>query len=449
MTFLFRTDASTAIGTGHVMRCLALAQAMQDSGADAVFLSSTLTPALEKRLQTEHMRTMTLTAPPYGTEDAKETAEQAKKLGAAWVAMDGYSFKPSYADDLKSHGLHVLQFDDGIPLLRREYRQWQSWTREIRPKARHILITLGGSDPKNVTSKILEAVNAISSSLKISVVVGGSNSHAAEIEKTAKASPHEVTIFKNVSDMASLIAEADIGITNGGTTAYELAFLQLPMIIAVLAENQRPVAAALTKAGCAEEWTGTASLEKLLSDAKKRALMAHTGRVCVDGDGTDRIMMRLLDHRLRLRPVRDEDSELILRLANDPETRSASFSTAPITPEEHRAWFTKKLQEKTTTFLLAIDAEDQPVGSIRFEEKPEVTLSFSLAPEHRGKGLGTELVRLGTEKYLRAHPKGIVHAWVKSANDGSASIFRKIGFQELSPEGDVLHFSVDSSRIPS
>ena len=81
MKVLFRTDASAAMGTGHVMRCIALVQTMAETGADSVFLASTITPTLKTKLRDEGLKNLALAAAPYGEKDARETAMKAKELG--------------------------------------------------------------------------------------------------------------------------------------------------------------------------------------------------------------------------------------------------------------------------------------------------------------------------------------------------------------------------------
>ncbi|MBI3816137.1 UDP-2,4-diacetamido-2,4,6-trideoxy-beta-L-altropyranose hydrolase [Candidatus Peregrinibacteria bacterium] len=500
MNVLFRTDASSSIGTGHVMRCLALAQALRDEGMQTFFLCAELPSALRKRLEDEDCDVRSLKVPPYGREDCEATIAAADDVHAEWIVVDGYHFDGTYQATLTHHGTRVLWIDDEghappytvelvlnqnafasdalyvkrnpattlllgcrLVLLRREFRRWRTWRRQTREKASRILLTLGGADPENLTGKTLQSLNSIDHAVEITVVLGSSNPHRAAIEMLAAHSLHHVTVATNVSDMTALMTEADLAIAAGGTTSYELAFLQIPAMTFILAENQHRVAEALDVAGCSINLGDARTfdfsslhtrVQELLTDNGQRRTMAMNGRELVDGEGGDRVSMRLRGERLRVRDVRADDCDLLWQWANDPVTRAASLRETAIPLEDHRAWFAKRLADPATLFLIAVDENDQPLGSIRFAmENNQATLSFSLAPEHRGKGLGADLVRIGVRRCLSLHPGIIVHAYVKETNDRPAAIFRKLSFQEHSPveiEGHrVLHFSMNSTIISS
>ncbi|MFA6039775.1 MAG: UDP-2,4-diacetamido-2,4,6-trideoxy-beta-L-altropyranose hydrolase [Candidatus Peribacteraceae bacterium] len=472
-TFVFRVNANPSVGTGHLMRCLALAQAMKENGCSTAFVAADLTPALQGRLAEEKAEVIRLTAESYGEEDAHETAEHAKRLGAAWVVVDGYRFDGTYQDALKREGLRVLFVDDyghaksyaadavlnqnvgaksdlytkrgestalllgtQYALLQRQFREPPRGERQTPDVASRLLVTLGGGDPANVTCKVVAALRGMKG-LEPTVVVGGANPHAEEILSLCRESGMKCII--NAPRMRELMEQADMAVSAGGTTSYELAYLGVPTLSIILADNQVAVAEGMAAAGCSVSlgWHDKITQEKLRTqvqslakDQQRRELMAETGRALVDGYGADRVLMHLLGNPLRLRRARPEDAKLLWKWANDPQTRSASFSTDSISWERHQAWFAERLRDPGTMLLLAFDKEDDPVGYVRFETKEETFLSIAVAPDRRGQRHGTHILREGLRSFFQGNPNATVHAYVKEGNEASAALFLKGGFTE-------------------
>ena len=109
---LFRADASVSIGTGHVMRCLALAQAWQDAGGRAVFAMAESTAAVLEMLRTIGFEVLAVSARAGTDEDSRQTASLALEQGAEWVAVDGYQFGADFQRTLRAAGLRILFLDD-------------------------------------------------------------------------------------------------------------------------------------------------------------------------------------------------------------------------------------------------------------------------------------------------------------------------------------------------
>ena len=340
-TLMIRADAGLEMGTGHVMRCLALAQAWQDAGGKAVFALAESTPTIDERLLSEDMDLVKLTSGVGTEEDANETAALAQARQAAWVVVDGYRFGAGYQQRLKAAKLNVLFIDDTgecgpysaavvlnqnvqaqeamyqsrepstqlllgpqYALLRREFRPWRGWKLRAPPVARRLLVVMGGSDSDNITLKTIEAIRALRGrELEVTVVVGGSNPHWGTLQRAASISAVMIELRRNSSSMVELMAGADLAISAGGGTCYELAFMEVPTLLVTAARNQAPTCQAMAQCGAAIDLGWFHSLDarelanrlhKIIPDRALRQSLMENARALVDGGGSQRVTGVLL-----------------------------------------------------------------------------------------------------------------------------------------------------------
>jgi UDP-2,4-diacetamido-2,4,6-trideoxy-beta-L-altropyranose hydrolase len=473
---LIRADASERIGSGHVMRSLALAQAWQDSGGAACLAARLLPKAIERRWHEEKIEIRQLAE---ACGDAQQTVELAREIGADWVVLDGYQFGAENQRAIKNAGLQLLVVDDeararhyvadlvlnqapyAVPglypirsprtalllgtryaLLRREFLRARPTDRSQAPRTQRVLVTLGGADPDNCTRTILEAIAGIEKLTTIAVV-GPSNSHAMELEQLAQGARGRITVRRNPTDMSELMAWADLAISAAGSTCWELAFMGLPMLLVVLAENQRPGATSLEQLGLARNlgWHSKLSPDKVCAavmqisdDPALRASMSRKGLELIDGRGASRVVTEMRSRLFTLRRAGAEDSRLLLEWANEPGVRGASFSSAPISPEEHHRWFALKMCDHDCAFFIAMDRWDTPVGQVRFDQEiSEAVISVSLDRKFRGRGTGAAVISLACRQFFAEAGVRLVHAYVKPENATSAGAFVKAGFTQAEP----------------
>ena len=471
-----RADASIAIGTGHEMRCLALAQAWQDSGGICVFVMADSTPALAARLKAEYVELISVRATRNPLQEVKAVAEIAQHYSAKWVVIDGYQFDSEYqralsrvvkvlciddsgsvehysADLVLNQNLHAnrglyrsheartrLMLGPRYALLRREFSAGRSCKREIPPRARKVLVTMGGSDPDNMTFRVIEALNLQKSGdLEIAVVVGGSNPHFESLQNAAKLFPG-IRLLRDAPNMLQLMTWADVAISAAGTTCWEMCLVGLPAILIDLAENQRPVAEELHRqqvaihAGSAP--TADASrivgqLMALLGAPDRRGDMSRRGQLLVDGRGAERVIRSMRGVELRLRRVEERDCKLLWEWSNDPSVRKVSFSTDFIPWGRHLEWFRSKLDNKNVRHYLVINKSDLAVGQVRFElDGPSAVMSLSLASEFRGAGYGSSIMAMTTDELFRSTEARVIHAYVKLDNEASLRLFATAGFSQ-------------------
>ena len=344
---LFRADASVAIGMGHAMRCLALAEAYRGSaGGRSVFLMAAPLPALAARARRSDAHgsgargagaeVRALAAPPGSAGDVRETLATAADVGAGWIVLDGYQFDGGFQAALVDAGHRVLALDDHghagryhaqlvlnqnagadpapyadrapatrlllgprFALLREEFRNRPVPRREEPARARRVVVTLGGSDPDNVSARVLEGLAAVPGPLEIVLLVGPANPHHAGLAREAAACSHRVQVVTDVRDMAQRLAWADLAVAAAGSTVLELACVGTPQVLIVLADNQAPGAAAMARDGLAVNLgrqesvapeTIAAAVAGLADDAARRSEFTRRSRGLVDGLGATRVL---------------------------------------------------------------------------------------------------------------------------------------------------------------
>lgn len=133
---------------------------------------------------------------------------------------------------------------------------------------------------------------------------------------------------------------------------------------------------------------------------------------------------------LHMRPATERDSRLVWEWANDPVARQASFSSEPISWEEHAAWFARKLGEASSVMYVACDSEGCPVAFVRFAiEGTIAVISINVAPDQRGKGYGTAAIRLAGESIAADRGIDRIDAYIKPGNKASLQAFSKVGYK--------------------
>ncbi len=250
-TLLLRADANARMGSGHVMRCFAFAQAWRDAGGRAVFVMATRSEALEALVRSERIGWQSLTAAPGSDEDAAQTLDVARAHGAGWAAIDGYHFGAAYHRALQGAGLRVVAIDDDgragpygtewilnqnlyaqetlyaqresstklllgtrHVLLRREWAARRGWKRQTAEVARRVLVTLGGGDPDNVTLKVIHALQqAAIEGLEVEVIVGACNPHEALLQRALREARTPIRLRRHVTTMSDSMAWADLAIS--------------------------------------------------------------------------------------------------------------------------------------------------------------------------------------------------------------------------------------------
>jgi UDP-2,4-diacetamido-2,4,6-trideoxy-beta-L-altropyranose hydrolase len=286
----FRTDASTRIGSGHVMRCLTLADALRNGGAEVCFIGRELHGNMFSVIEDLGFSVMRLTGKDvHGPDDGSPWTEDDKRKDAVstgnilrkhgtvfdglvvdhygtdegWekivrdctgkiMVIDDLANRPHDCDLLldqnyyhssgqRYHGLVppccTLLAGPQYALLRREFSEIR--TRPVKNGVvKRILIFFGGVDLTNETMKAMDAVNRLNiEGLRVDVVVGQSNPHRATIENLCQ-SWAGFHYYCQINFMSELMRNADLSIGAGGSTTLERICLGLPSLVISVAENQ-------------------------------------------------------------------------------------------------------------------------------------------------------------------------------------------------------------------
>lgn len=475
---VLRADASRAIGTGHVVRSQALAEFLDDAGWRIVFAQGAGGDAANPSAL-DHYERILLTA----TDADSEAAELSQRIGSCdLLVVDHYDRDRRFEaacrswarqilvlDDLadRQHACSVLldpardaaksDYRDLVPAdcalllgpefapLRRQFlaaRHRVAQQRRTTAVPRRVVISIGGIDADNLTSRALAAVLQAVPAVEADVVLGRAAPHLEAVRALARSHPRRVRVLSDVADMAALLAAADIGIGAAGSSSWERCCLGLPSIALPVVANQIPTAKILAERGAAlvlPQGAGTTTpeiagaLSRLLRDTLLRRSLSERAMALCDGRGAWRVLLRLLaDERghdgeaVRLRLAERTDSDLMFAWQSLPEVRR--YARHPEMPSRagHDAWVESALAspERVLTLILHGGA---PVGVLRFDRldaAPSYEISILVDPRLHGRGVAAAALRLG-QTLLRG---ATLHAEVDPENAASLQLFRGAGF---------------------
>lgn len=472
---VIRADAGPGIGLGHVMRCLALAQAWRDRGGAVTLVTAAGPRTATERFREEDCEVVEMVHAHPIPDDWARTSEFLAGRPRGWVVVDGYHFDTVYHERIRATGHHLLAIDDrgcgppaadivvnptvyaeaepnnGEPrrlltgsqyaLLRREFTSLRRPATRTADQARRVLVTLGGGRTTEDTAVVLAALDRLTvTDLEVRVVAGASSSDCAAVE-TAVGSRRFAKFSRFGSDIPELMAWADVAVSGGGGTCAELAFMGVPNVIIVRADNQRAVADGFARAGASlsvgdarsiTPGSLAAELGELVNDPVRRAEMSRRGRGLVDGCGRERVTARLAGDRIVLRYATEDDGPRLWAWANDPEARAVSFSPGAIVWAEHVRWLESRLHDPDSHLFIALNEDDVAVGQVRFDIRNHAAvISVNLGAEWRRRGYGPETIRAGCRALFRASNVDEICAHVKAGNDRSVRAFVESGFERV------------------
>lgn len=531
MKIVVRADASLTMGSGHIMRCLTLADRLKQQGHDISFICREHDGHLADLIGQKGFAVQLL-----GTSETTDFVKQhahSEWLGASesddfaecqpilqalkpdWLIIDHYAIGKNWEqqakrllpnlkilaiDDLadRTHDCEILldqnfgrkneDYQPLVPshcqrllgtrytLLRDEFASWRALSLNRRKSVQppnNILVNLGGVDNENVTLKILQSLNTFvqqsTQSFNVTVVMGKTAPHIESVQRFAKHASFTCAVLVNVTNMAELMANADLAIGAAGSTTWERCCLGLPMVLIVLADNQQVIAKALADKNLVKVLTDMATLDeqlpRLLSElADNYKKFSRQSAKLVDGQGAKRVahwieFAQKFPH-CQLRQATQADTQMIWQWRNHIDVRRWMFGQDEIALADHEKWYCKQL-DRANVHLLIFEFAGEPIGLVNVTQMTvdkyqrlqlanihtpnpnssnpnasspnEKTASwgFYLSPNSvKGQGLGFALGVLAIAQIFNSTDIGKITAQVLAYNTASLALHRKLGFSE-------------------
>ena len=357
LRIVFRTDANQQIGTGHFMRCLTLADEMRRSAADICFVVRELPMHLQQMLLDRGIQYIALPKTevtqeadelPHAlwlqTSQKKDAEQTLVALGVGiwdWLVVDHYSLDHRFETTLRKVCKLVMAIDDladrvhdcdvlldqnyyadqaqrylgkvppqcrlllgpSFALLRPEFKAKREKLQTRAGEVKNLLVFFGGVDADNLTGQILNVLINLKLGVHVSVVVGQQHPQKEKIQQLCAHNGYACHV--QTSDMACLMAEADLSIGAGGSATWERCALGLPTIVIATAHHQIKAAKDLSDIGISKYlgfWSELnfekiqQNIKKIIKDKIYLHEMSVNSLNLVDGDGAVKILSIILEN---------------------------------------------------------------------------------------------------------------------------------------------------------
>lgn len=326
--------------------------------------------------------------------------------------------------------------------------------KSIKSTAQKVLITMGGTDPRNLTSVIIKRICMQNHDVDFHIVV--SNLIYDEFNTSNKLK--NVFFHKDLSEseMSKIMMESDFAITAAGQTIYELIATQTPFLAIQVAKNQQNNIRALMQHISPKvilNFDDECFLDKLensymaIKNYDYRKGFIGSLKNVVDGNGRKRIVEELLRdlisiEKFHLRNVQHYDVKEIFELSNKDYVRKYSINKNKILWNDHVKWFNSITKDDNIAFYIVTDVHNTFQGQIRYKiEEDNAIVSISLSDRLKGKGLSKVLLKQSIDKLFKEkiYISNII-AYVSVANIPSMKIFKGLNFKEVGLDEGMTRF---------
>lgn len=322
------------IATGHVMRCLSIAEAARDNGVDATFILADT--QAEDLIQSKGFRTIVLNSTWNDLEkELPDLLDLIAKENIETLLVDSYyvtqnyletlnrAICVAYIDDLNSFHYPVdiliayanywkkMNYEENYPNtrlllgcayvpLRREFQNLPP--KLIRENVENLLILTGGSDNLGISESILDHI-LLEQYKKVDVVCGR-YFEQFDYLKTKYSNCQNVHLHKAVDNIIDYMLDADVAISAGGTTLYELCATGTPTITYSFADNQLDNVRQFAEDGimrytgdirCDKVYENIRATVKLCKEKSYRNQISDKMKQLIDGQGANKLIRALFD----------------------------------------------------------------------------------------------------------------------------------------------------------
>ncbi|TYP89851.1 bifunctional UDP-2,4-diacetamido-2,4,6-trideoxy-beta-L-altropyranose hydrolase/GNAT family N-acetyltransferase [Blastococcus xanthinilyticus] len=484
---LLRCDAVPAGGVGHLVRCLAVAEAAVAAGWRPALVGDFRAPLAEELVarsglevlggaeapldrlagrtgaRVVHVDHYATTAPAPGDPGSGAPVVSAVQDGRhgrrpAHVVLDASSTGDVSAAVVQPARVRLT--GPGQALVRAAVSAAAGRRRADGAAQDRVLVTAGGTDAAGIVAALTEIVAG-------AVAAAGLPAEVLVLDPAAgtgpsPAGPPGVRRRPPGPDLVELAADSCLVVTAGGTTTSELAVIGVPMAVVQAVGNQEETYRRLVGAGAALGLGQAADLRRdhdrlvgelaeVLRDRDRREGLAAAAAGQIDGRGAERLVrawervasgaVQPAEQGWSVVAAGPADSDLLLAWRNDAETRAQSLDRRPVAADAHARWLAGVLGDPDR-LLLVVRRGGSAMGTVRFDRLADDRweASITVAPEARGAGVGRTVLGCG-EEFLAARLPAAVHltARVRAGNAASRRLFAGCGYRPApAAPSDVL-----------
>ena len=466
---LFRADGNSEIGLGHLYRLLSLLEMFKDD-YDVIFVTRA-DSVLE--VIPPHYLTKIIPQQISLEEEVNWISKFFKPKDCVLIA-DGYQFDSLYQKKLKQKEFYLIYIDDlateymyadvvvnHSPFVKETDFKTELYTKfllgvdfaMLRPaflkaakekntigSIKNAFVCFGGADKYDLTLRAAQALLNINSIENINIILGGAYKHKDIL--LLEKDNNKIHLHKNLDEdmLCGLMKSSQIAIAPSSTILYELCCVKMPILSGYYAENQKSIYKGLAEkdiiieGGNFTNYTVSDFEEKIktILGSNHLNIFLEKQQNLFRGNSKTNFLGLINKLNISLRKAKAEDILEVYNWSNDTLVRKNSYDSSPIKLEDHKKWFSRKIEDRNTLFLIAL-VNNKPAGIVRFDINDTHSLvGVLLSKNYRGQKLASEFLKKSARIYFKTNTQPIL-AYIKKENKASIKVFenaRYISFKE-------------------